>query len=91
MKKNVYFDSMKTLFNEMLQREFDAQEVHKVFGCIFNVVWYRKMLQKSETPEEEALARWSLSDANSNLDDVCRDFAFDEEVKAAVRNLTNKY
>lgn len=91
MKKEIYFTSMKMLMAELIEREFRVNEIHKLFGRMFNVIWYRKKLKESETSENEALARWSLSDAQDNLNEIMRDYSFDEDIKRAIRNLVKEY
>lgn len=72
MEKNVgytlcYRADMRDLFRLLLDRQKDVVEVHKLFGRMFNCIWYRRKLAESETPESESLARWSIQDADNDL------------------------
>lgn len=72
MEKNVgytlcYEADMRCLFEVLLNRKKNVVEVHKLFDRMFNCIWYRRQLEKSETPESESLARWSIEDADKDL------------------------
>lgn len=62
-----YKADMRDLFQLLLNREKNAVEVHKLFGRMFNCIWYRRKLAEAETPEGESLARWSMQEADNEL------------------------
>ena len=75
MKKNVgytpcYGADMRCLFQLLLNHNKNVVEVHKLMGCMFNCIWYRRKLVEAETPEDESLARWSIEDADSDLSKI---------------------
>lgn len=75
MKKNVgyticYGADMRCLYQVLLNRQKNIVEVHKLFGRMFNCIWYRRKLAEAETPEGESLARWSIEDADKELSEI---------------------
>ena len=82
---NKYYDCLGALVNEMGSRDFTAYMYRKIFDAIYCVAFYRQQLVKSETPESEALARWSLGDARNLLNDRMSEYGFDDDLKRQVR------
>lgn len=80
-----YYDCLGALVNEMGSRDFTAYMYRKIFDAIYYVAYYRQQFENSETPESEALARWSLGDARSILNRLMSDYGFDDELKRQVR------
>lgn len=80
-----YYDCLGALVNEMGSRDFTAYMYRKVFDAIYCVAFYRQQFEKSETPESEALARWSLGDARALLGKLMSDYGFDDALKRQVR------
>lgn len=83
-----YYDCLGALTLEMVTRDFTAYMYRKVFDMIYCVAYYRQQFEKSETPESEALARWSLGDARGALNKLMSDYGFDEALKRQVRYLS---
>lgn len=72
MIKNVgytlpYRADMRCLFQLLLNREKNVVEVHELFRLMFQCISYRRSLADAETCESEALARWGIDDADSEL------------------------
>lgn len=87
MNKVRYSKSMQILFNELLRQEMKVDAVHKLFGKMFNVIWYKRKFQEAATPESEALARWSMRDAENDLDKIIREYSFNDEIRQAIYSL----
>lgn len=83
-----YYDCLGALVTEMGSRDFTAYMYRKVFDTIYCVAYYRQQFEKSETPESEALARWSLGDARGLLNKLMSDYGFDDALKRQVRYLS---
>lgn len=45
----------------------DILLAHKLINQVYNVIWYRHLVQTAKTPEATSLARWSLEDARDRL------------------------
>lgn len=83
-----YYDCLGSLVSEMSSREFTAYMYRKVFDAIYCVAYYRQQFEKSETPESEALARWSLGDARGLLNKLMSDYGFGSVLQCQVRYLS---
>lgn len=82
-----YFEALGKVMKEMGSRDFTIPEYLKLFKCISDVAFYRQRFNRSISPEEEALARWGLLDADAALYDFVRRASFDNDIKQAVITL----
>lgn len=82
-----YFEALGKVMIEMGSRDFTIPEYLRLFKSISDVAYYRKRFNLSLSPEEEALARWGLQEANSALYDFVRYASFDDDIKKAVITL----
>ena len=57
----------RELYHLLLVKDVDILLAHKLLSQIYNVIWYRHKIQEAETPEGEALARWSVERARDEL------------------------
>lgn len=48
----------------------DIMLARKLLSAVYNVIWYRHLVQTANTPETVSLARWSLQDARDELDNA---------------------
>ena len=95
MKKNVdynirYEADIRCLFKLLLDRQKNVVEVHKLFGRMFNCIWYRRKLAEAETPEGDSLARWSIKDADNELQEIMSAWCLLEGDKALIWSLVQR-
>lgn len=57
----------RELYHLLLVKDIDILFAHRLFNQIYNVIWYRHLVQKADTPESTSLARWSLESARDDL------------------------
>ena len=60
----------RELYHLLLVKDVDVLFAHRLFSQIYNVIWYRHKIQTAETPEGEALARWSVEKARDELNSL---------------------
>lgn len=60
----------RELYHLLLVKDVDILFALRLLGTVFNVIWYRHQIQTAETPEREAIARWSLQDARDALNSI---------------------
>lgn len=82
-----YFEALGKVLTEMESRNFAVPDYLKLFKCISNVAYYRRRFNLSISPEEEAIARWGLQDADAALYDLIRLASFDDDIKKALITL----
>lgn len=74
----------------MNECDYEVTERWRVYDKIRLVIFYRKQLDLAETPETEALARWSLGDARNDLDALMSAKCFPEIIRHKVRSLSRE-
>lgn len=72
MKKNVVFTlsykaDMQCLFQLLLNRDKNVVEVHKLLGCMFNCIWYRRKYETADSFEDKKKILASIDVADSEL------------------------
>lgn len=82
---NKYYEFLGDLVNEMGSRDMTVGSYRSIFDHIYYVSFYQKRFLESETPESEALARWSLDDARDNLEHIMQVLCFDNSLKEKIR------
>lgn len=80
-----YYEFLGDLVNEMGSRDMTVGSYRSIFDHIYYVSYYQKRFLESETPEVEALARWSLGDARDNLEHIMQVLCFDNSLKEKIR------
>lgn len=82
---NKYYEFLGDLVNEMRSRDMTVGSYRSIFDHIYYVSVYQKRFLESETPEGEALARWSLGEARDNLEHIMQVLCFDNSLKEKIR------
>lgn len=67
----------------------DILLAHKLINQVYNVIWYRHLVQTAKTPEATSLARWSLEDARDNLNSTLYAMNICDLDKVLVRWIAN--
>lgn len=80
-----YYYCIGCIVAELGRRGFTLAVYRHLFNAIYYVAFYRQQFLQSQTPETEALARWSLGDARDNLNRIMSDLSFDDPLKDQVR------
>lgn len=79
---------LRALEKWMNECDYEVTERWRVFDKIRLVIFYHNQFKMAETPETEALARWSLDDAENNLAELMHAKCFPEELRRKVRSLS---
>lgn len=79
---------LKALEKWMNECDYEVTERWRVYDKIRLVIFYHNQFKMAETPETEALARWSLSDAENDLATLMNAKCFPEELRRKVRSLS---
>lgn len=58
------------LFDLLSVKSVDIMLAHKLLSAVYNIIWYRHLVQTANTPEAVSLARWSLMDSRDVLDRI---------------------
>lgn len=82
---NKYYNYIGCIVTELGSRDVTVAVYRHLFNAIYYVAFYRQQFLQSQTPETEALARWSLGDARDNLDRIMTELSFDNSLKDMVR------
>lgn len=80
-----YYEFLGDLINEMGSRKMTVGSYRLIFDHIYYVSFYQKQFLESETPEQEALARWSLDEARDRLDHTMQVLCFDTSLRVKIR------
>lgn len=95
MAKNVgctpsYKADMQCLFQLMLNREKNVVEVHKLFGRMFNVIWYRRKFKEVAEVDECKRILDSIESAESDLNEIMQAWCLSDNDKDLIWSLTLK-
>ena len=63
----MYQARQRAILRWMMNAEYNIVDMQMTLTYIYKVIEARREFQHSSTPESEALARWRMSDARSNL------------------------
>lgn len=93
MEKNVgytlcYKADMQCLFQLLLNREKDVVEVHKLFGLMFNVIWYLRQLEKTTGIDETKRMQCRVERVKSALRELMRAWCLSDSDKSLIWSLT---
>lgn len=72
----------------MNECDYEVTERWRVFDKIRLVIFYHNQFKMAETPETEALARWSLNDAENDLAALMNAKCFPDDLRRKVRSLS---
>lgn len=81
----------REFYHLLLIKDVDIMFVHRLLNEVYYVIWYRHLVQTAETPEAESLARWSLTDARTSLNDTLRSMDICSMDKDLVRYVADNY
>lgn len=81
----------RELYHLLLVKDVDVLFAHRLFSQIYNVIWYRHQIQEAETPEGEALARWSVERAREELNSTLYSMNLCDLDKVLVRYIANTF
>lgn len=70
-----------------LRHEWSIEDLHLILGYMKSVIYERRRLQKTISPEEESLVRWALNDARIKLDSMMSARCLSEQEKDIIRKL----
>lgn len=79
----------RELYHLLLVKDVDVLFAHRLLSQVFNVIWYRHKIQTAETPEGEALARWSVERARDELNSTLYSMNLCDLDKVLVRYIAN--
>lgn len=74
-------------FRMSLRHEWSIEDLHLILGYMKSVIYERRRLQKTISPEEESLVRWALNDARIKLDSMMSARCLSEQEKDIIRKL----
>ena len=78
---NKYYEYLGSIVIDMELRAMKIGAYRSLFDHIYYVSLWRKRLVESQTPEQAAMARWSVGDARDNL----QVFEFSDPLKEKIR------
>lgn len=81
----------REVYHLLLVKDVDVLMAHRLLRQIYNVVWYRHLVQTAKTPEAESLARWSVDNAREELDATLHSMQLCTLDRALVRYVANNY
>lgn len=79
-----YKANMRELFQLLLNREKNVVEVHKLFGIMFNVIWYSRQLDKATDDTQVKQIQDSLDDAKRDLCNILKAWCLSERDKRLI-------
>lgn len=82
---NKYYEYLRDLVIDMEMRYMNVGAYRSLFDHIYYVSFYQKAFHESKTPEQESLARWSLGDAQDNLEHIMKVLDFDVSLRVKIR------
>lgn len=85
-----YKSDMQCLFQLLLNREKNVVEVHKLFGRMFNVIWYRRQFKKATEVSECKRILDSVVSAENDLRELLQTWCLSENDKKLIWSLTLK-
>lgn len=70
-----------------LRHDWSIEDMHLILGYMKSVIYERRRLQNTISPEEESLVRWSLNDARIALDEMMATRCLSEQEKHVIHKL----
>ena len=93
MAKNVGYTScykadMRDLFQLLLNREKNVVEIHKLFGLMFNVIWYLRKLEEATDVSQVKQIQDSVEEAKNDLRELIQVWCLLDSDKKLIWSLT---
>lgn len=79
----------RELYHLLLVKDVDVMFAYRLLRQIYNVAWYRHLVQTATTPESTSLARWSLEIARDELNSTLYAMNLCDLDKVLVRYVAN--
>ena len=73
-----------------LRHEWSIEDLHIILGYMKSVIYERRRLQQTISPEETSLVRWALNDARVELDSMMTARCLSEQEKDIIRKLVER-
>lgn len=70
-----------------LRHDWSIEDLHLILGYMKSVIYERRRLQQTISPEETSLVRWALNDARVALDAMMTARCLSEQEKDIIRKL----
>lgn len=71
----------------ILRHDWSIEDLHLILGYMKSVIYERRRLQQTISPEETSLVRWALYDARVELDSMMTARCLSEQEKDIIRKL----
>ena len=83
-----YKADMRDLFQLLLNREKNVVEVHKLFGKMFNVIWYLRKLEESTDIDQTRQILADVENAKNDLRELMQAWFLSGPAKELIWSLT---
>ena len=95
MAKNVgltlsYRALLRHLFEVVLLHNKNVVEVHKLFGLMFNVIWYQRKLKETTDVDQTKQIQESVENAKSDLGELMHAWCLEYGDRDVIWALINK-
>lgn len=85
---NETYNAYKWAFIRMsLRHDWSIENLHLILGYMKSVIYERRRLQQTISPEETSLVRWALNDARVELESMMSARCLSEQEKDIIRKL----
>lgn len=85
---NETYNAYRWAFIRMcLRHDWSIEDLHLILGYMKSVIYERRRLQKTISPEEESLVRWALNVARIKLESMMSARCLSEQEKDIIRKL----
>lgn len=85
---NETYNAYRWAFIRMsLRHEWSIEDLHLILGYMKSVIYERRRLRKTISPEETSLVRWALNDARVELESMMTARCLSEQEKDIIRKL----
>lgn len=85
---NETYNAYRWAFIRMsLRHDWSIEDLHLILGYMKSVIYERRRLQQTISPEETSLVRWALNDARVELDAMMAARCLSEQEKDIIRKL----
>ena len=85
---NETYNAYRWAFIRMsLRHDWSIEDLHLILGYMKSVIYERRRLQQTISPEETSLVRWALNDARVALDAMMTARCLSEQEKDIIRKL----
>lgn len=85
---NETYNAYRWAFIRMsLRHDWSIEDLHLILGYMKNVIYERRRLQQTISPEETSLVRWALNDARVELESMMTARCLSEQEKDIIRKI----